>query len=164
MDKINVRFREMNDEEYKQFLEESVLSYSKSIIKSEGISEEEALQEAQKTFDEFLPQGKYTENNYLYIIVNNENEDVGVIWYSKYEEKVAFIGDFLIFEKFRKRGYGKRAMLLIDKDAKEKGFNKVMLHVFKFNDVAFSLYNSVGYKVVDDEDDEDTGFIMVKDI
>lgn len=52
-------------------------------------------------------------------------------------------------------------MLLIDKDAKEKGFNKVMLHVFKFNDTAFSLYNSIGYKIVDDED---TGFIMVKDI
>lgn len=84
MSEINVKFREMNDEEYMRFREESVLSYSKSIIKSEDISEEKAFEEAQNSFDEFLPQGKYTENNFLYIIVNCEKEDIGIVWYSKY--------------------------------------------------------------------------------
>jgi len=86
---------------------------------------------------------------------------MGIIWYNKQSEGVAFICDFLIFENYRKKGYGKQTLLLLDNEAKEKGFNKILLHVFRFNKTAFSLYDSIGYKVVK----EDGGSIyMVKDL
>lgn len=161
MGEINVRFREMNDGEYKRFVEDSVLDYSKDLIKSRRCSEEEAFEEAQKSINELLPKGKDTENNFFYTIVNSENEDVGMIWYGQYKEKTAFISDFLIFEKFRKKGYGRQALLLLDKDAEGKGFKKILLHVFRFNTTAFNLYSSLGYQMVQEEP---SGIVMVKDV
>lgn len=161
MGDFNIRFRKMTDDEFEEFVESSVLDYSQDLIKSGMCSEEEGFESAQKQFNELLPQRKYTENNFLYIVENSENENVGIIWYKKHTEGVAFIADILIYEKFRKKGYGKQTLLLLDNEAKEKGFNKIVLHVFKFNKTAFSLYSSLGYKVVQ-EDSE--GMYMVKDI
>lgn len=172
MGDFNIRFREMSDNEFEEFAKSSILNYSKDLIKSGMCSEEQGFESAQKQFNQLLPQGKYTENNFLHIIVNNENEDVGIIWYKKHteavpfiEEKhtegVLFIADILIYEKFRKKGYGKQTLLLLDNEAKEKGVNKILLHVFKLNKVAFSLYSSLGYKVVQEGNG---GMHMVKAI
>ena len=161
MGELNLSFREMTDKEFEKFVENSVLDYSKDLIKSGLCSEENAFDSAKKQFNDLLPQGKYTENNFIYVAVNSDHEDVGIIWYNKHSEGVAFICDFLIFENFRKKGYGKQTLLLLDSDAKEKGFTKILLHVFRFNKTAFSLYDSIGYKVVK----EDGGSIyMVKDL
>lgn len=161
MGDFSIRFREMSDSEFEKFVESSVLDYSQDLLKSGLCSEENAFERAQKEFNELLPEGKYTKDNFIYMVVNSDNEDVGIIWYKKLTESEAFICDFLIFEKFRKKGYGKQTLLLLDNDAKEKGVSKMRLHVFRFNKTAFSLYNSIGYKIAK----EDGGSIfMVKDI
>ena len=161
MGEVNIRFREMSDDEFEKFVENSVLDYSQDLIKSGFCSEEIAFNTAKKQFNDLLPQGKYTENNFLNVAVNSDNEAVGIIWYNKYNETVAFICDFLIHEKFRKKGYGKQTLLLLEAEAKEKGYNKILLHVFAFNKTAISLYDFIGYKIVK----EDGGSIyMMKDI
>lgn len=161
MQNYDLRFREMNDGEFEKFLEVSVLDYSRDLEKSGLSSKEEALENSRKQFDELLPRGKYTDDNFIYIVVNSENEDVGTIWYRKNNDKVAFICDFLIYEKFRKKGYGKGALILLDREVKEKGYEKILLHVFKYNKTAFSLYESLGYKVVKEEGNS---VYMVKEI
>ncbi|MDZ4992331.1 GNAT family N-acetyltransferase [Clostridium perfringens] len=158
---FNIRFREMSDDEFIQFIESSILDYSQDLIKSGMCSKEVGFERSKKQFNELLPQGKYTENNFFYIVVNSKNEYVGTIWYSKYNERVAFIANILIYEKFRKKGYGKQTLLLLHNEVKEKGFNKILLHVFKFNSTAFSLYSSLGYKVVEENPG---GMHMVKNI
>jgi ribosomal protein S18 acetylase RimI-like enzyme len=95
------------------------------------------------------------------VIVNSSDEGVGFIWYQKYKEHMAFICDFLILENFRKQGYGKQTLLLIEKEAKEKGINQIFLNVFKYNKPAFSLYKSLEYKIRDEENDNIT---MIKNI
>ena len=49
-------------------------------------------------------------------------------------------------EKFRGKGYGKQAMLLIEEQASELGLKSLGLHVFAVNTVARNLYESVGYE------------------
>lgn len=161
MEDFSIRFREISDDEYEKFIETSVLDYSQDLIKSNMCSEEKAFKSAKKQFDELLPQGKYTIDNYIYTVVNSENENVGVIWYRKNNESVAYICEFLIFEKFRKKGYGKQTLLLLDNDVKVKGYTKILLHVFRFNKTAFSLYDSLGYKVVKEDGES---IYMLKDI
>ena len=161
MEDFNIRFREMSDDEFDKFAEGDILAYSKDLIKSGLSSEENALENAKKSFNELLPQGKYTKDNYIYVVVNSDNEGVGFIWYQKYKEDIAFICDFLILEKFRKQGYGKQTLLLLEKEAKEKGLNKVLLNVFKYNKPAFSLYKSLEYKV---RDEENENISMLKNI
>ncbi|HCQ89041.1 MULTISPECIES: GNAT family N-acetyltransferase [unclassified Clostridium] len=161
MEDFNIRFREMSDDEFDKFAEGDILAYSKDLIKSGLSSEENALENAKKSFNELLPQGKYTKDNYIYVVVNSDNEGVGFIWYQKYKEDIAFICDFLILEKFRKQGYGKQTLLLLEKEAKEKGLNKILLNVFKYNKPAFSLYKSLEYKI---RDQKNENISMLKNI
>jgi len=161
MSEFNIKFREMTDDEFNKFLEGSILSYSTDLVRAGMYSAEAAFINSKEQFNLLLPQGNYTQNQYLYIIENNENEDLGHIWYEKNEENIAFICNFFILEKFRKKGYGRQALLLVEKDAKSKDFNKIFLHVFKFNDNAISLYKSIGYKVFQEESG---GMYLVKDI
>lgn len=161
MQNYDLRFREMNEGEFEKFLEASVLDYSRDLEKSGLSSKEKAFENSKKHFDELLPQGKYTDGNFIYIVVNSKKEDVGAIWYRRNNEKVAFICDFLIYDNFRKKGYGKRTLLLLDREAKERGYEKILLHVFKYNKTAFSLYESLGYKVVKEEGNS---VYMVKEI
>lgn len=151
MEDFNIRFREMSDDEFDKFVEWDVLDYSKDLIKAGLCSEENAIESAQKSFDGLLPQGKHTKDNFIHMVVNGDNEDVGIIWYQKYMEDTAFICDFLIYEKFRKQGYGRQTLLLVEKEAKEKGLVKILLNVFKYNKPAFSLYESLEYKIRDEE-------------
>ncbi len=161
MENFNIRFREMSDDEFDKFAEWDILDYSKDLIKSGLSSEENALVDAKKSFNELLPQGKYTKDSYIYMVVNSDNESVGFIWYQKYMEDIAFICQFLILEKFRKQGYGKQTLLLLEKEAKEKGLNKILLNVFKYNKPAFSLYKSLEYKI---RDEENENISMLKNI
>jgi len=151
MEDFNIRFREMSDDEFEKFAEWDILDYSQDLIKSGICNEENAFESAKKSFNELLPQGKYTKDNFIYVVVNSDNKSVGFIWYQKYKEDIAFICDFLIVEKFRKQGYGKKTLLLVEKEAKEKGLNKILLNVFRYNKPAFSLYKSLEYKIRDEE-------------
>lgn len=151
----------MTDDEFYNFLEGSILSYSKDLVRAGMDNAETALINSKKQFDELLPQGHFTQNHFLYIIESTEGEELGHIWYEKLKENVAYICNFFIFEKFRKKGYGKQALLLVEEDAKSKDLNKIFLHVFKFNDNAISLYISLGYKVFQVESG---GMYLVKEI
>jgi ribosomal protein S18 acetylase RimI-like enzyme len=50
-----------------------------------------------------------------------------------------------IYEPFRGRGYGRQAMLLAEDEVREKGLSHIALNVFGGNEVARSLYLSLGY-------------------
>lgn len=146
-----MKFRHMNDSEIDKFFGWMIPMYAQDLIKSGQCNTETALERAKKDVTAILPQGKDTPNNYIYTMENDQNEDLGYIWYSKYNDTMAFICDFFIIEKFRKKGYGKQTLLLLEDEVKKKNLNKICLHVFTFNEPAISLYKSVGYKIVKEE-------------
>ncbi|WP_310145463.1 GNAT family N-acetyltransferase [Paenibacillus amylolyticus] len=143
----------MSENEFEKFKEWSVNDYAEDLIKSKMSSDKEAAyQIAQKEFNEILPKGLSTENNFLYVIVNQSLEEVGFIWYEK-ENTSGFICDFLITQNYRNKGYGFQTMKWIEKDAKDKGMSKLRLSVFKFNEPACNLYNKLNYKIVEDNEE-----------
>ena len=122
-----MKFIEMTDNEYSHFTERCILSYSQDLIKSGLSSKEAALNDAKNAVSELIPQGKQTEDSFIYKVINSENEYVGTIWYKEHEtetEVIAFICDFLIFKEFRKRGYGRQTLLLLEDEVKKKGNKK----------------------------------------
>ena len=82
----------------------------------------------------------------------NENEKIGVIGYQKspFEENAAFVTENVIKEEYRGKGYGKSAFVKIQEDAREKGFSKMALNVFKHTPVSYAMYEKNGFKVVED--------------
>ena len=76
-------------------------------------------------------------------------ERVGDLWFaerdSDFGDKAAFIYSIEIFEEFRGRGLGRQAMLALEDEVRRRGLSRIALNVFGGNDVARSLYRSVGY-------------------
>jgi len=112
-------------------------------------SESEALEKSREGYEKLLPKGVQTENHYLYTLYDADKA-VGMIWIRTDLQspiKSGFIFELHVDEKFRGKGYGKQAMLLIEKKARELGLKSLGLHVFAVNNVARNLYESVGYEI-----------------
>ena len=64
----------------------------------------------------------------------------------RYAERFCHIAEICVDERFRRRGVGKALMDFVKADAKEKGFSRIELDVWAFND-ALAFYEAEGFTV-----------------
>src|SRR4026208_61521 len=82
---------------------------------------------SREAYENNLPQGIQTENHFLYTVHDGEAA-VGMVWMRvdlKSPTKSGFIFELYVGEKFRGKGYGKQAMLLIEEKAHELGLKSI---------------------------------------
>lgn len=162
MGEFKIKFKLMTDDDFNKFREYSIISYSRGLVQACLYSIENAYIHSKIEFDELLPLGNHTQNHFLHLIENIENEEVGHLWFEKNMKEVLYsFATFFILEKFRNKGYGKQSLLLFEDVAKEKDFKKIALHVFRYNDNAISLYMSLGYKILKKESES---MYLIKEI
>jgi ribosomal protein S18 acetylase RimI-like enzyme len=141
----------VTEEEFLAFVDASVKNYAEEKVKSGNWPEEGSLERSRREFKSLLPDGKDSKDNYIYKMVDSKRKErVGTIWVAiRVENDLpgAFIYDITVGEKFRGKGYGKRAMQELEKVVKNLGYDRISLHVFGHNKVAFSLYQSLDYQV-----------------
>lgn len=148
-----ITFRKMNTEEFSVYAKWSVKNYADHLIKSgDGKFRFKARKAAKSEFNDIFPDGADSADNYLYVIINEDAEKMGVIGYQKspFEENAAFVTENVIKEEHRGKGYGKSAFVKLQEDAKEKGFAKMVLNCFKHTPVSFAMYEKNGFKVIED--------------
>lgn len=145
----------MNADEYQRYLSSAIKTYAEEKVIAGNWKEEEALKKAEEEYTRLLPQGEKTEKNFLYTI-RRDDEAVGVIWLAQKSEKLGFIYDIYILEKYQGQGYAKEALKGIESVGHKLGLKKIGLHVFGHNKVARGLYEKLGY--------ETTNVLMEKDI
>lgn len=63
-----------------------------------------------------------------------------------YERAFCHIAEICVAEAFRRQGVGKALMDFVKEDAREKGFQRIELDVWSFND-ALSFYEAEGFTV-----------------
>ena len=124
----------------------SIDEYAHDLIVSGKSTESNAYKEAANEFDEILPNGLETPNQFLNYIFNTQGENVGFIWF-EFGDNDVFICDFAIHQNQRKKGFGKNALHELETIAREKDMAKISLHVFEHNTDALALYESMGYQV-----------------
>ena len=159
-----VVFIKIKQSEFKVFAKWSVRNYADNLIKSGAEKFRfKAIKTAKGEFKDVFPDGADTKDNYLYIVKNENDDNIGVIGYQKspFEENAAFVTENVIKEDFRGMGYGKSAFLKLQQNAYQNGFSKMVLNVFKHNTVAYSMYINYGFKVIEDYGDS---VIMEKSI
>ena len=135
--------------EYEVFLDRTILEYAEDKVRAGVWVESEAFEESRKEYFNDLPQGLQTKNQYLYTLYNGA-QAVGLIWLRANIDrptKDGFILEFYVDEKQRGKGYGRQAMFLIEKKARDLGLKSIGLHVFGPNKIARHLYESIGYEV-----------------
>jgi ribosomal protein S18 acetylase RimI-like enzyme len=141
----------MTEAEYQAFLELSVREYAEDKLKAGNWQAEEALERSAKEFQQLLPGGVATKDNYLYDIEDEAlGTKVGIIWLARVmrgTKPVMFIYEFRIDEAHRRKGYGEQAMLAAEVQAKALGYDILALHVFGHNHAARALYEKLGYEI-----------------
>ncbi|MNK38601.1 putative N-acetyltransferase YycN [compost metagenome] len=154
-----IKLRKMTEDEYADYLKESLPSYAEEKMKGEGLSKEDALKVAQDSFNRLLPQGLKTENQFLFSVTDTISEKViGTLWFAKKVEgtkSYAFIYDIILSPDVRGKGLGKELLSLAELEVRRLGLRSMGLHVFGHNQVAISLYEKTGFRT--------TNQIMVKD-
>ena len=138
----------MNSSEFEQYLSHAIRGYADEHVKAGNWNEQEALSKATKEYERLLPDGEKTANNTLFTI-RDEDKEVGMIWLAQRANDKGFIYDIKIREENQGRGYGKQAMIEIEKVARKLGLKSIKLHVFGHNRVARGLYEKLGYLETD---------------
>ncbi|MDU5111714.1 MAG: GNAT family N-acetyltransferase, partial [Clostridium sp.] len=115
-------------------------------VKSGNWKKDDSLSLSQSEYNKLLPDGVDTINNYLFSIIDENNNIIGMIWINKKDSNSCFIYDIYINDKFQGKGYGLMAMKEVENFAKSLGAETIGLHVFGHNNRAIKLYEKLGYK------------------
>ena len=142
-----VRLRPVADDEIASVVAATRADYERAIVNA-GLSEEEAHAKAERDFALLVRDGRPVAGQELFVIENTEtSEPVGRVWLGERfaGQPIGFLYDIEIDERVRGRGLGREAMLLVEEEARRRGFDEIRLNVFDGNDAAHSLYRSLGY-------------------
>jgi len=141
-----VKLEPIQQEDFEIFLERGIREYAGDHVRNGNWSSEEALDRSKKEFESLLPDGIRSKDQYLYSIIDNSGNKIGVLWVQVKDQK-AFIFDFIIDEAFRGKGYGKQALIAMDEKLKSMNVESVGLHVFGDNITAQELYKKMGFQI-----------------
>jgi ribosomal protein S18 acetylase RimI-like enzyme len=146
---MTVRLRPLRGDELPEFIEHGIEEYARDMAANAGLSPERARKKSEKDWANLLPNGRVPPGHHLFAVEDERGERVGEVWFAErtndFDATVAFVYSIEIAEPFRGRGYGRQAMLLLEDDVRSLGLSHVALNVFGGNEVARSLYRSLGY-------------------
>jgi ribosomal protein S18 acetylase RimI-like enzyme len=144
---------QITEDEYRTWLAQSIKDYAQDKVDAGTWQPGEALSRSEQDFTQLLPQGRVTPDNPIYSIQDATlGTHVGVLWIAVLSgglRKTAYIYDIVIYEAYRRHGYGEGTMLALEEKVRELGLDTVGLHVFGHNKAAQALYEKVGYIVTD---------------
>jgi len=137
----------MREDEYGEWLPRMRQSYAEDMIGNGGVSEERAQAKASDDIERLFPGGQPSSDQIVFVI-EADDQPVGELWVAERDADIVpslWIYDVHVAEAYRGRGYGKAAMRYAEEEARRRGVGDVALMVLGGNDVARSLYRSLGY-------------------
>ncbi len=144
-----VHLEPMTEAEFQEYIAKGIPQYAQEHVKAGRWSKEEAVQRAKEEFDEILTDGLHTQNQYLFSIVDEQTATkVGFLWFavrSRKQEPSAYIFDIMVFDEYRRQGYGEQAFHALEEKVRALGIETISLHAFGHNHAARSLYEKLGY-------------------
>jgi ribosomal protein S18 acetylase RimI-like enzyme len=139
--------------EFDRWREEMIVGYADAHTRAGTWGAAEALSAARSEFARLLPQGADTPGHLIrYLADARTSERVGSVWlFSAPKDSAEKRASLFVYwvgvdAPARGKGYGRAAMALIDREARQSGNDSVALHVFAENKVALELYRSCGFE------------------
>ena len=140
--------RPMSTAEYAAWLTAAVPAYAADKVASDRWSHEEAAERARKEYDQLLPMGLETENNFFFAVLDESGNTVRSLWFTEAPRigyKVAYVLDIIIQQQYRRQGHASRAFHAMEVEATKRGLAGIALHVFGNNVGARAFYSELGY-------------------
>ena len=148
-----VQLLPMTESDLQIYLQNAVEEYAQEHVRAGNWHPSEALQKSENEFQQLLPNGVTSKDQHLFSIVDDTTRmKVGILWFAvryKSSHPYAFVYDFLIYEEFRRQGYGRQAFAALEERVRELGLESISLHVFGHNHAAIALYQAAGYETTD---------------
>ena len=141
----------MAEDSFSAYRIASARGYADENVTSGRWPSEGAFERALEDFDQSLPQGLNTPENYIFEIkCEPSQETVGVLWFAVVENngiKSAFVYDVEVGVEHRRQGHARAAFVLLEPIVEGLHLQSIGLHVFNRNVGAQALYRSLGYEV-----------------
>jgi ribosomal protein S18 acetylase RimI-like enzyme len=145
----HVRLRPLREDEYDAFVADGIARYARDMVENSGVLEELAARKAEADYAALLPRGLATPDHHILAVEDaTSGRRLGCVWFATGDVDTgprAFVYGLEIVEGQRGRGYGKAAMRALEPRVRELGYDRIVLNVFGGNEVARSLYRSLGY-------------------
>lgn len=142
----------MTAERYPSFAAASEAAFADDLVASARYSVEDARVESRRQMALELPEGLDSPGQELFT-ASVDGAEVGILWLgvrSREGRPHVFILDIEVVPEHRGRGYGRDIMLAAEREARRLGADSIGLHVFGFNAGAIHLYESLGYRRVEE--------------
>ena len=104
----------------------------------------DAEEKADRDYRAVFPEGLPGEGQHLMVIEDEREDPIGRLFFAERPSGV-WLYEIELDEVVRGRGLGREAMLAFEQLARDLGAEKVSLNVLSGNEVARSLYLSLGY-------------------
>ncbi|WP_163832686.1 GNAT family N-acetyltransferase [Spartinivicinus ruber] len=144
-----VTLRPMKQYEFTIFFENEVKEFAEWMTKAYKLPPKRALDIAKEQLSYKYKDGINTKNQYIYTIEDKHQQKIGVVSYSiQKDEQSAWLDTIEIDQPHRQQGYGKQVLALIESKIKQHHVNHIILHVYKNNKIAQTLYKNSGYQIV----------------
>jgi ribosomal protein S18 acetylase RimI-like enzyme len=145
----NVEFRKMTKEEFASFLDAVLDDFPRSMARTFKRRLRQERINARKEVRGLLERGLNTKGHLLFSVVDvKAGKVVGNLWvHADARTRQAFLYYLVVFKRFRRMGYGRATLKLLDRTMKGMKIKAVGLHVFAENPIALRLYRKHGYKV-----------------
>jgi ribosomal protein S18 acetylase RimI-like enzyme len=141
---MRVRLRKVRDDELPAFLQAMRRFYVTDLERHAGLTRAEAEEKATRDHAALLPDGRPLEGHHLLAVEDEDGTLIGRLWYAD-RPTGAFLYAIDLDEHVRGRGYGREAMQAFEGLARERGAANLLLNVSGGNEVARSLYRSLGF-------------------
>jgi ribosomal protein S18 acetylase RimI-like enzyme len=136
-DDVDVALRPLRDDELPAFFARGRTEYERQLVEFAHMDAEEARTKADRDFVPVDGRPPYA--------VEAEGRVVGSLWFAEMRGR-AYLYEVWIDPAARGRGFGRAAMQALEAEARQRGLRGVEFNVWAGNDVARSLYRSLGYE------------------
>jgi acetyltransferase (GNAT) family protein len=143
-----LKFIPMTDADFAAFMRKSIPEYAYDQMHAGNWTQDEAVSRARSEFQQMLPDGLRTPNQHLYLIQDEHDQKIGMIWYfveASRPRKTAFLIDFFIFPEERHRNYETDALALFEKQVQDEGVQRIELQIFAHKAEDLAMYRDAQY-------------------
>jgi ribosomal protein S18 acetylase RimI-like enzyme len=139
----------MTQSEYAAWLKATIPEHAADKVASGQWSEAASLELSKKEYQDLLPQGLETPDNYFFTIADPQAAAVGALWFAvktKFNAPVAYVFDVRVWPERQREGHAFRALLALEDEVRKLGLSGIALHVFGHNKGAQALYAKLGFQ------------------
>jgi ribosomal protein S18 acetylase RimI-like enzyme len=140
----SVTLRPLRADEFADWHAAHTRRYADGMVEFAGMTREAADQKAAADIASVLRDGLATEGLRVWAIEDDRGCVVGSVMLG-IRQGEAWLYDIVVDEQKRGRGLGRAAMLALEDEIRSLGFPSVGLNVWGGNEIARSLYRSLGY-------------------